>query len=295
MSRVNGRHAVALLAGAAVAITVMTMPVGLIEVFVSSSGLSEILPAAAPPLGTFARVIIALFAALMASGAVWVSWRDTVNGERKMGFALSKLSALSRRYRPAAADLAVGSENTPAPVLRRADAHPDAPARQPIFASRDLGGETIFSRPLKIVEEGRGPIQEHEGLALPVAPAPLEEEEILAIAQEIRPSPVIACGDALDQEPSIVGLGQLGIAELTERLERGLSRRMASRQADIVAPTPPAVAPEPQAAAPKATAITLADLPAEAPVPIRPTVDNEVEDALRVALGTLQKLTARAG
>ena len=57
-----------------------------------------------------------------------------------------------------------------------------------------------------------------------------------------------------------------------------------------------AVMPAEVAAAPfAAPAATLAEIPAEEAVPTRTSVDDEVEEALRVALGTLQKLTARAG
>ena len=206
------RHIAAALAAGAAALTVMWTPVGLIETVVSSSGISEILPAAAPPLGTTARVLMALFAAMMAWGAGWMIGRERSQAEetagnemtgeeindqggQDMGFALSKLTALAARRRGPAND-----REKDLPVLRRADAHPDAPVRQPIFASRDLGGESLFARPLHIVEEERGPIEDAAGLSLPAAPEPMEEAALFEGMPET--------GHGEDHIPSIAPGGQ---------------------------------------------------------------------------------------
>lgn len=308
------------LAGAAAALAVMTIPVGLMEMVVASTGLSEAFPAAAPPLGWKARLIVAAFAALMAVAAVAAigrnhdekSGRGTAKGDRKMGFAFSKLTALARGRR---AD---------GPVLRRADAHPDAPAREPIFASREFEGLDIFRRARA---EGQArPIQ------MPHAPLPFSEAELGAPAQvaDFAPQPAFrspapvaaqepvasapgfaapmdfqhgegatpepAAFDAAPVEPESVEpiidermepalpeqaaavpvrpLEGLSVAQLTERLERGLAHRHAS-----VAGRAP----------------VLADLPPATPVPVRDDVEPEVDAALAAALGTLRGLASRAG
>src|SRR3546814_3574799 len=52
------------------------LPVGLVETVVASSGLSEAVPAAAPPLGLKARLLLAGFGAAMALGLIWAGQRE---------------------------------------------------------------------------------------------------------------------------------------------------------------------------------------------------------------------------
>lgn len=79
-------------------------------------GIPSVLPAATPPLGQTARTILSICAGLFAGGVCFMILR----------FALDRLKTGQPRQRGV-------------PVLRRADAHPDAPARRPIRASEDLG------------------------------------------------------------------------------------------------------------------------------------------------------------
>src|SRR3546814_12850058 len=87
------------------------LPVGLVETVVASSGLSEAVPAAAPPLGLKARLLLAGFGAAMALGLIWAGQRakrvallthakhgrgNGASGVREMGFALSELNWPSR-------------------------------------------------------------------------------------------------------------------------------------------------------------------------------------------------------
>lgn len=303
------------LAGAAAGLAVLTIPVGLLEMVVASTGLSEAFPAAAPPLGWKARLIVAAFAALMAVAAVAAigrshdekSGRGAAKGDRKMGFAFSRLTALARGRR---AD---------GPALRRADAHPDAPAREPIFASRDFEGLDIFRRARA---EGQA-----KPILMPHAPLPFSEAELGApaqvadfapqpafrspapVAQPKAPTPGFAAPMAVQHSASVapepaapdaapvgpesveptavapepergaaatpVGpLEGLSVAQLTARLERGLAHRHAS-----VAGRAP----------------VLADLPPATPVPVRDDVEPEVDAALAAALGALRGLASRAG
>lgn len=106
---------------ALVALGVAMAPADLLENLVAASGLPNLVGAAEPPLGGKARAILSFVAG---SGA-----------------ALALLAAyLVLEYRARAA------RNRPSfgmtegvPALRRGDAHPDAPARRPIFAAMDLG------------------------------------------------------------------------------------------------------------------------------------------------------------
>ena len=266
----------AALGGAGAALILLAMPVGLIELVVASSGISESVPAAAPPLGLKARLLLAAFGALMAIGFVWMGQKgpaaprrtvigrgDRVPGVSGMGFALSKLSWLSRGRNGTAAR---GGR----PALRRADAHPDAPVRAPIFASRDFGGLEIFpgAAPLRpVVEVEEAPVV----LALPRMAPP--EPEPLAIAESADAGEEILAAEPIIA-PSVVQADPLPaptLSELTARLERGLARRERGTRGSTV----------------------LADMPVEPAVPVRAQVEHDVDEALRAALGTLRAMASR--
>ena len=116
---------VALWFGALFGLGSLAVRPSLLENLVLKSHIDLIVPAAAPPLGITARILLALV--LAALGAV-------------LGIVLAR-----RLSRPApeiherkrgAKDLAAQM-----PRVRSRDAHPDAPARRPISAHEELGGE----------------------------------------------------------------------------------------------------------------------------------------------------------
>ena len=363
----RGLAIMALVAAGCGALVVLTLPVGWMEMLVASSGLSETIPAAGPPLGMKARLLLAGFAALMSVGIVAAVRRNgsdaphrrlrisgrrhpDAQGARKMGFAFAKLTALARGRNVPAAEEA-------APAQRRADAHPDAPPRPPIFASRDFGGADIFARPesgrrrlvvdsdpvepvaatvvrMEVpaafamptpheeapVEDmaiapapafsrpfdampalstnpiplGRAPFAppedaifepwEEEAVAECAAfdeepvveqapafvPEPVIEEPIQAFDPAPEPAPFVLRAEA-SPVPSARSIDSLSITELTERLERALVQRGR-----------PATAPR-----------VIADMPIASAVPVREAVSEDVEDALRAALGTLRTMTGR--
>jgi hypothetical protein len=271
-------HLKAGLAGLGTALAVLSVPAGLMELAVSSTGLAEILPAAAPPLGLLARALAAGFAGLMATGAMLIFRPPGLNAERgtNMGFALPKFAGFSRRAPRA-------GEREALPALRRRDAHPDAPPRQPIFAVRDLGSVEMFAAPKQEAEaaEAEEPCLPEAATAdfrMPVAPEPLDDETIAreaAVAAAARPA----------RSAARASLEGLSVAELADRLERGLSlrgiRHAVPEQAVAAEPVKPQPLP------------VLARIPPAQPVPVRAAVDDDVDEALRAALGTLRKMTAR--
>ncbi|WP_303758834.1 hypothetical protein [Sphingobium yanoikuyae] len=370
----RGLAIMALAAAGCGALVVLTLPVGWVEMLVASSGLSETIPAAGPPLGMKARLLLAGFAALMSVGIVAAVRRNgsdaphrrlrisgrrhpDAQGARKMGFAFAKLTALARGRNVPAAEEA-------APAQRRADAHPDAPPRPPIFASRDFGGADIFARsdsgrrrlvvdsdPVEPVTASVVRMEVPAAFAMPtaheetlaedmaIAPAPgfsrpfdamptlsanpiplgrapfappedaifepWEEEAVAEFAAfdeeptDIAPEPIVEQAPAFVPEPVIEepiqafdpapepapfvpraeaspaptprSIDSLSITELTERLERALVQRGR-----------PATAPR-----------VIADMPIASAVPVREAVSEDVEDALRAALGTLRTMTGR--
>lgn len=110
-------------AGVAAALITTAMialiPVGTLETLILRSGVPAVLAAAEPPLGFTARIVMILLGGTIAGLIFWLGTFLLV-GDR------SVVVGGSRR-------------DGNIPVLRRADAHPDAPAREPLFATRDLG------------------------------------------------------------------------------------------------------------------------------------------------------------
>ncbi|QUT04990.1 hypothetical protein KFK14_18510 [Sphingobium phenoxybenzoativorans] len=320
--RLRASQRAAIWAASGAAFAVLTFPAGLIEVAATSSGISEVLPAAAPPLGTTARLLLAGFAGVMAAGAALAFRRQSApaKGVEKMGFALSRLTGLARRRarkpEPLVSDM---------PILRRADAHPDAPPRRPIFANSDFGGTGMFS------EMPASPEDQTPDIAAPEIEAAFTESlasvddpvidaaiQDAACAAEEQPAPLPLDGmsgeevlsgfaplaapvppPGMEAQPEVPAaappreprppLDGLTIAQLAERFELGLARRAIARP---VAPfDAPPVQIVPVAAQPVPRVI--ADIPPVPPVAVKPDVDMQVDEALRAALGTLQRMSAR--
>lgn len=298
------RGRVAAFAALATALAMLWMPVGLIETVVASSGVSEAVPATAPPLGMTARLTLAAFVGLMAAGVTQWMARAPVDapheeeeearvsrakGAKTMGFAFSKLTALARgRAAPVV--------SYDAPSLRRADAHPDAPPRPPIFASRDFDGLEIFARP----DSGRAPVpavrddkaEVAEAVEQPAAgpaflrpafatpavdmdEAEVTREPILEEAQPWTPQASVPVEEPLTPLPLRMPTHDLSVRELTERLERGLAMRSRT------------------ATAPSREGGVIADMPPARRVPVRDRVAPDTDEALRAALGALRSMAGR--
>ena len=266
----------AILAGIAVGMILLTMPAGLVETVVASSGLSEAMPAAAPPLGLKARLLLAGFGALMATGVACLGAapvpmkkdrrRHSVTGVSDMGFALPKLNWLSRGR-------ATGASRISRPLARRADAHPDAPARTPIFASRDFGGLEIFPR----IAPARGeqpdvPEVEEQAIIQPGLSSFEEagqDEPTYAEFEDIAPPAPV---ETTRTEAPVSAMPSL--TELTARFERGLAERVRGSRTALEGGV-------------------IADMPVEQRVPVRDHVEDDVDQALRAALGTLRAMADR--
>jgi len=151
--------------GVLVALATLAIPYGLLADIVVRSGIAAFIPAAEPPLGLTARIIVGVFAGGAAALIAWFAssallmWRDS-RGEVEVG------------ERP--------------PVVRRADAHPDAPPRAPLLATRDLG----------MPYRAKGEAVETEAIVADVhAAAPEDPADAFDIdLPELPPEPVIAMG-----------------------------------------------------------------------------------------------------
>lgn len=128
----------ALVAGAAalaIAAAVLAMPGTVLEGMVLDSGIAAFLTAAEPPLGVTARIAIAVAAAGAIGGVLWFGLHLLI-GDRGLTIRLPRRAASG-------------------PRVRRADAHPDAPPRRPVFAHRDLGTPFLDVRAAPIPDEER--------------------------------------------------------------------------------------------------------------------------------------------
>lgn len=239
--------AVGVAVAALVALAFLFMPIRVIEGMAVDSGVAAVLTAAAPPLGLTARLAVAFFAALAAGSLTWFGL-FLVFGTRTM---------LIRR----------GAAEDGVPVLRRADAHPDAPPRRPVFANSDLGTPFLEVKAEPSVQESIEPTvvteaqdvpadldtpmaayrtpddvplpdvrPEPEAFVLPVA-APLPEPMPAPILTPVS-APRFAPHErietfglaASDDEPS-TPLPQATIHDLLARLERGVAKRQPEPEA----------------------------------------------------------------
>ncbi|MBB6123331.1 hypothetical protein [Sphingobium subterraneum] len=289
------------LAGAGAGVAAFTVPVPMLEMLLASSGVSEWIPAAAPPLGMTARLLVAGSAAVFAAGVVATlgarsSRVDEAKSEKRglsMASAFSRLTAFARRG-DSGAESRESDRN--APVARRADAHPDAPARSPIFASRDLAqAPSVDVEPSTSIMHGEddvmpdGVVVDAEGLDMPRTPEPMPWEAIKAEMERIGATMGAGTPRAEPRDGTEVGDRLPTISELAERLERGIARQRAAAQQNAVpfdSATLRTIADQVSGSI-SAPAPVIPDLEAAAPV----VQDND----LQAALATLRGITAKAG
>ncbi|OJU15445.1 MULTISPECIES: hypothetical protein [unclassified Sphingomonas] len=112
------------------------------------------------------------------------------------------------------------------PLLRRADAHPDAPARRPIAAHSELGAPVLLID-ARTAEHGQPipadldqPLAAFDPGAVPAVPrAPVRAVRSLAPVRRAR----------IEAFPVPAGEGEASIGALLDRLERAAARRAAAR------------------------------------------------------------------
>lgn len=214
---VSGRVAPAggAIAGLAVVAASLLIPEGMLEDLVWRSGIASLVSVAEPPLGTTARAVLALGGGIVAAAVVWSAL-----------FLLFGTGGLLAP-KPVRGD--------GVPVLRRADAHPDAPARRPLSAS-DLGApmppQAAAPPPAvrPIPSDLDLPLAAFHPSAVPVVPrepvrpvAPLRAPVALAEGERIT-------SVELPRAPSDAG-GAPSIESLLRRLEQSTrgARRAAAR------------------------------------------------------------------
>ncbi|MBE2990677.1 hypothetical protein IFR23_01460 [Sphingomonas sp. CFBP 13603] len=104
--------------GVLMTVIVALLPTETLESLVWTTGVAALVPAASPPLGMTARVLLALGSGVLVGALLWSSL-----------FLLFGPGGMLAKRTPREDGM---------PVIRRADAHPDAPPRKPMSAA-DLG------------------------------------------------------------------------------------------------------------------------------------------------------------
>jgi hypothetical protein len=277
--------AVAALAGGSVAFATFAMPDGLFAQIVVASRLPDLLAAAQPPLGDTAR-----WTATAAAGAITflLAWA-----------LLRALDRVPTRRRPPA-EAGFAEPFAELPRVRRADAHPDAPARRPLRAGRELGEPLEGPPPADDMLDLVDPVPEERFADLIPQPLPgflVPQNDEPAPEADDRPAETDDGLEALSaQLPEAVGDGGgRTIGDLMARLETGLSRRERGRPEAPAAPqaaaapveTPPAAPIPPK---PSRTPLDLSPPPAAA-ADDPPPAEDRVGHRLRSAINDLQKLS----
>ncbi len=318
---------------AAAAIVAMMVPVSLIEGITGATGLSELVPATAAPLGAKARAIIAFFAgAITLMMAMGYLMRRSPEGymetntmqnkahetytERDSSSLLSKLQARmsglkasnmqmpsmpwAKKYDDDILDLA------DLPHLREQDAHPDAPSRRPISALTDLADASLTNRPAPLPSPSLASVE-------PEAPAPvttsLFEQTVAQAAQDQAVAkaaevPEISPMPSASVAPVIVpsDLKKQPLAHLISQLESAIEGRLEQlSKIEVLATEVQAV----KSIIPGQSSGIIAPAPAPAPVMPRPPLeavpnpprtaeDDGMDAALNAALETLQRMNVQA-
>lgn len=288
-----------LLAGGSAAFVLFAMPEDLLARLFAACGLASFSPKFQPPIGAGLRFGLAALAGLVALAFVW-----------------SLMKALDRA--PARAAVGRAEPEADAPRLRKADAHPDAPARRPLLAGRDLGEPLDLDAADAIAddwseaaeaaeaEEEFVPQPEplpHSVTLEPIAPAPVASRPVAphpVAAQPFAAVPafLVPQDDAEEpqdepsredrhQQPPEPAAEEESIVALMHRFETGLVRKkQALADRGAVQPVPAPTAPSPLSAPPAAYA------PPPAPEP-QPAAPAPVGHRLRSAIADLQKVAGR--
>ncbi len=298
---------VAPLGGAALglmtAIAFALIPGEILDRLILRSGIAAIIAAAEPPLGMTARIVLAL----MGGGTVaLLGWFALflVLGSRTLALGGEAL---------APADPDTGDS---VPVLRRADAHPDAPSRRPVFANRDLGTPFLEVRARQAINDAElgdpalAPLPMSLGsIDLPVdLDMPLSAFDPDAIGvpldftpvppRAVSPRPAAAAPPPLIIPPLVPAAERRQIFEPTERFETFELTPMV--RTDATEPPMPRAEPSREPRDTQATITALLERLERGVThrnahPPAPAVKRQArpEDGLQDTLGTLRRMATR--
>ncbi len=189
----------ALATGLVAAALVVAAPEAVLDTVVDALQLSALVPGAAAPVGMTGRMLFAV-----ALGGLVL--------------ALGLLPLVMPRRRRATRLGAI-------PLLRRADAHPDAPARRPIAARSELGEPLLLT-------DGTGGREESIPVDLDQPLAAFDPGAVPAVPRApVRVVPSLAAGhrERFETFPIPADEGEAPLGALLDRLERAAAQRAAAR------------------------------------------------------------------
>lgn len=261
--------ALALWFGALFGLSSLAVRTVLFEQLVVATRLDQIVPAAAPPLGHAARLLLALGFAVVGALVGWMVGRAlaTLPAGKIPGldedFVATPFDPARPDWYPPEQGLAEAvppSAAKPAPEpepyqVRARDAHPDAPARRPISAREELRDAALDRplEPLTLAEEAPAAVEEAPAV-VEVAPAPV------ALPVEAPAAPIAAPAPPPPAPPPPAPVPPMAEEDLPRLgpARDGMAAHAVS--AASPPPPPPAFEAEPPVAGPPA-----ADPPAAAP------------------------------
>ena len=293
------------------AVATMFVPVSVLESVTGSSGLSELVPATAAPLGDTARALIAFGAGALTLAIMAVALlrqnnfspvrdaaavpADIVEEDDRI-FASSLKERISKIELPRMPWIKGDDEITELsdlPRLRGSDVHPDAPARRPLSAIIDL---PVFDLTEMVVEPETNVVE-------PIEPIdPIEPIEPVELVTSVKPEPVaqpVAIAPERVRQPAAVET-QPTLAEMVAQLEASVAQRQQQlAELEIVATNLAATKAEPVEEIELPSAAIEIEAPAEVlrpewrPLGMVPNTQEEPDDmdeALAAALATLHRM-----
>lgn len=220
----------------------------------------------------------------------------------KMSLSVKSLTSFLKKPKKSPGQV---TELSDLPDIKPADRHPDAPARQPIFASSDLGAPLAekIKRFDELAEEREITAPDEPAGQPTLVPEPFnpdreQQSQSQTLPQQARTEPVLQRNEEVIPRAD---LSTLSLAQLADRLEAGLERLEALYTRDGVARPPASPAPAPV----RDQVVTLpqgSETPAAVTIPPLRSIDSveietqgsrqaDMDAALKAALGTLERMT----
>ncbi len=285
-----------------VSVTMMFLPVRLLETVTGSTGLSEMIPAARAPLGDTARALFAFGAgaftlavlvyALLHFGTTstkrieleeptpdWAGEPEEVIVASRL--ARLKMPSLSIPKMPWVHDDSEITELSDLPKLRTGDTHPDAPPRRPLFATQDLPVIELTEIATEMTPDTQSEIIVDEAAAISSDPVIVPP---LSVKQDIEPT----LAEMVAQLEAAVAERQKQLTELEIVAAQLASRTVARPAHDDIADI------EEIAEADVTFEPTRDGRPSLEIVPDFVVKDDDMDSALAAALATLNRMNGTA-
>lgn len=286
------------MAGAAVAaVSTMFVPTYMLEAFTGATGLSELIPAAAAPLGDTARAVIAFAAgAFTLAVLAYIALRQDITPRTAAPIPLDEAQA-TESFKDRLARIALPkmpwskgdydiTELSDLPKLRNNDSHPDAPPRRPLSAHQDLPVLNLTDISIAVPENSEIVATETAKVAAPSIAGQEVTDEANPMATQPSPAPAVMPADIQPTLAEMVSQLEAAVAERQKQLAE-----LESVAAELVAGS--VVTEEVSSELVEMKNLPPEPLSAERPPlhAVQPSVkDDDMDSALSAALATLHRM-----